>query len=179
MLRTIMSEHACPAIQPEHVNAELIEWLRDQLTWLSRRAEGAEAVAEIVDALEQVSTIVDRPPDLNYLGPCTNCGHSLYVKPSNQTYVECDACIHVHNADQLRQRALMAAQDSLAHSSLISRAVTMLGESVSPVQISRWVAKGRLVVRQHDRNGRPMYRVGDVIELARAEMAKRASRKIG
>lgn len=172
--RVIMEDHACPAVRPDAVNAVLVEWLRDQLGWLQRQKFAAEAVGDIVDEISVIHQIIDRPQPQRYLGPC-DCGESLYITGSPK-YADCPSCLMLHDVEALQERALIAADDTLAHASLISRAITSLGFPVTPVHISRWVQRGRLLAKGHDKDGKALYRIGDVRGVAQEMESKKGNK---
>ena len=144
--------------------------------WLRHRQEGAEAFDELTAMTQLLERTIDRPAPLWYAGPC-NCRRDLYAQPGATT-ITCPDCEAQYDVSARRQWLLDSAEDHLAHAALISRAITMLGEPVDKMTISRWVAKGRLIAHGVDRDGRALYRVGDVIDLTRND-TMRHSKAVG
>lgn len=130
---------------------------------------------------------MDRAPDLLYVGPCLaevgtvdvprECGADMYVE-IDAPVVTCPACRLEYDVAERRDWLLLEAKDVLAHAEWIGRAVTALGVPVSPSMIRGWKARGRLIVRGVDREDRPLYRVGDVIDVA-AQVEAEQERKRG
>lgn len=162
--RVVMADYACPASQPEQIDLVLIEWMRDQLPWLATQRFGGEAIGSMADEIGVIWQIIDRPAPMRYLGHC-DCGEQLYVQPG-RTYLPCPSCTLIHDVDTVANRLLLQAEDRLERASVLSRALTSMGEAVSQVQISRWVARGRLFAKGHSPDGRALYRLGDVRALA-------------
>lgn len=162
--RVIMADYACPAAQPAAVDLALIEWMRDQLPWLATQRFGGEAVGQISDEISVIWQVIDRPTPQRYLGLC-DCGEQLYAA-HGRTYAPCGNCSLIHDVEALQNRLLLQAEDRLEAASVLSSALTVLGEAVTQVQISRWVARGRLLARGHGKDGRALYRLGDVRALA-------------
>lgn len=169
--RVVMHDYACPISQPDKVDGALAEWMRDQLPWIARQRFGAEAVQQISDEVRVIFQVIDVPAPQRYLGLC-DCGTALYVT-QGATYLPCPNCTLLHDVEAKQNAALLDAEDRLERASVLSRAVTMLGECVTQVHISRWVARGRLLAKGHDREGKPLYRLGDVRALAQEMEAKK------
>ena len=64
--------------------------------------------------------------------------------------------------------------DQLETAANFGAAVTDLGEPVTPEVIRKWAGGGRLVAKSKNHRGRPIYRVGDVLDLRRP-MKRRVS----
>lgn len=153
-------------------------WLADQVEWLRHHPQGPEAAAEIGAVVARVMRYVDRPPARWYAGPCATpfidddgllqeCQEDLYPE-SGARVIQCPACQAVHDLDYRREWLLAAAEDRLAHAELIARAVTTLdAQRVTSSQVRGWAHRGRLPVKGRDAQGRPLYRIGDVLDLAR------------
>ncbi len=151
-------------------------WLLGATQWLSYRPEASEAFSELHDAHRALIKAIDRPADLLFSGPCPNDGGDLYCKPDAPT-VTCTTCATEYGVNERRTWLLAAADDHLAHASLIAKAVTNLGQPVTRQTISRWVMRGRLLAHGLDRDGREMYRVGDVLDLLNADTARTKHRR--
>jgi len=192
---------ACERIRTRHVElgpAVAAAFLAGQLEWLRHRREALEAFGELRDAARDLERLVGRPRDLWYAGPCqaeladgSECKADLYAAPAART-VRCRECKAEHDAAALREWLLTEAVDVLAHAELIARALTALEmDDVTPARVRGMARHGRLVAHGVDPAGRPLYRVGDVldvieeqeqIEQARAQVreekaARRAARQ--
>lgn len=156
-------------------------WLADQVEWLRHHPEGPRAADEIGRVVVRVMRFVDRPPSRWYAGPCTTpfldedgllveCDADLYPE-SGAVQFTCPACRAVHDVEHRREWLLDQAQDRLAHAELIARAVTMLDQRVTSAQVRGWAHRGRLLAKSRDAQGRPLYRIGDVLELVREDVS--------
>lgn len=127
-----------------------------------------EAAVDAFDELEHICALVDiaidsRPPQV-YAGPCEVCRRDLYAK-EGAAEVECKLCHLTYQMEDRRDYLLNAVGDQLANAATIAGAVTNLGEDVTPEDIRKWAERGRLMAKGKDHRGRPLYRVGDVLEL--------------
>jgi len=157
-------------------------WLIGELDWIRHQREAGEMFRDITAAAPAVRRAVDAQEDRVYVGPCGaatpagRCSCDLYAR-EGEVFVTCQACGHSHDVAKRQWWLLERANDQLAHAALLSKALAKLGEGVTEVMISRWVAKGRLFARGQVLVGgkwRPTYRVGDVRRLAEDEAARKA-----
>lgn len=161
--------------------ASVAAWLRPRVGWLRYHEAGQEAVDGICDAIAAVRRCVDRPPEKLYAGPC-DCGLDLYAR-LDAAYVTCKAEAHedgplVWPVEERRAWLLRSAEDVLATSLEISRALTRLSQPVTTSKIRGYVARGRLVQRgARSENGKQvaLWRLGDVLAIVAPEQEKVAS----
>ncbi|GGM65083.1 hypothetical protein GCM10012275_39540 [Longimycelium tulufanense] len=148
-------------------------WLRRHPSWVEQHPAGGDLVDEITDAIERARRAVDLPPARVYCGPCPECGTDLYARPNRAT-VRCRECDMRHDVEALRSVLLDAARSTLATAAEIARALPrLLGRELSPNTVRTWARNGRLAKRGTDSQGRPRYRVGEVIDLALATPVRR------
>lgn len=149
---------------------ELGRWLHNRInTLLTRHDIGA--IATTLDRhVGKCWYLTDRPPDRIFAGICSattldgrQCYTWLYATPSKPV-VTCTGCGTHHDVAERREVLRQAAEDVLANAAEISRAVTWLGEAIKPDRIRQWAARGRLAKRTED-DGKPLYRIGDVLDL--------------
>lgn len=100
------------------------------------------------------------------------CRRVLYADPDDP-FVRCRDCGATYDVDERRDHLLTEAEDRLATVETIARIVTTLGkrdlstERVS-ARIRQWSTRGRITshgTRVVDGRERPLYRIGDVIDL--------------
>ncbi|MBN1174225.1 MAG: hypothetical protein JXA67_18790 [Micromonosporaceae bacterium] len=152
--------------------ADVARWLADQVDWMRRQPDAAEAFDELDDACHLAVRVVDRGTARWYAGPCgAGCEQDLYAQPGALTVV-CPKCRASHDAIARKQWLLGAAQDTVAWAGLIAAAIAALGLPCTRSQIAGWAHRGRLAVRGVDQAGRVLYRVGDVIALAQDSQRK-------
>lgn len=154
-------------------------WLASWSGFFRTHQAGHEAVEELTAAVSQARRVVDIRPERWYAGPCDECATDLYAR-AGAARVVCpnEACAHEYDAMDRRGTLLAAAEDRLANAALIARAVTVLGRPVDDAKIRQWAARGRIVAKSTDHKGRPLYRVGDVLDLA-ADDGARGPRRAG
>lgn len=165
--------------------AAVAAWLATQVEWLRHQPEAEQALDELADACAVAVRIVDRRAPRWYAGPCrvpllvdgqpVVCPQDLYAHPGATT-VRCGACGAQHDAAARRDWLLDAARDTLAHAEMVGRALAALGLDVDPARVRVWAARGHIVAHGHEQAGRrtrPLYRVGDVEDVARRMAARR------
>lgn len=154
-------------------------FLAENLEWLRHRQEAAVAFGSLRTVARQLEGLVGRPPELRYRGPCwaelgeldeagdpLRCQEILYARPDSDI-VKCRFCGAEYDANERREWLLSEARSTLAHAALISSALTALDLPVAVGTIYSWASRGRLVDHGKDGLGRPLYRVGDAIDLLR------------
>lgn len=151
--------------------------------WLMWRLDGIAAQPWAADALrlcrlvERSHSVIDRPPDRTFAGPCDQCGRDLYAV-KGESSVTCHACSLVYDLSARREWLLAVVDDQLATSTEIARALTSLDMPVTAERIRQWKHRERIDVKAHDRLGHPMFRVGDVVSLL-VEQSERHAEKRG
>jgi hypothetical protein len=137
-------------------------WLRPRAGWLRHHPAGQEAHDTITDAVHQARRACDRPAERLYAGVC-DCGTHLYARPGTLTIVcrgvDCGA---VWPVEDRRTQLLAALDDHLANSQQMARLIGYLGITLPDSTIRWWAGKGRIVAHGH-KDGRPLYRLGDVV----------------
>ncbi|WUI02091.1 DUF1922 domain-containing protein [Spirillospora sp. NBC_00431] len=156
-------------------------WLSARLERLVRHPAAEEAHGEIVTAVAAAQRAVDLFPDRWYAGVCAapldgggRCQRDLYAKPKAAT-VTCPECGHRWDVPERRTWLLGMAEDVLATATEIARAVTTLGQPVTPEAIRGYVHRKQLVAHGSRLVGTretPVYRLGDVLDI----LARRAER---
>lgn len=160
---------------PEDNPAAVARWLLNHTTWLRHHRAGADAVDEIISAVDKVRWVVDRPPERIYAGPCKDCGGDMYAKPDAAS-VECRPCGLSYDVaemqDWMRSQVygrLVTAREGVV---LLSR----FGLPVAQKTIDKWFARDRIAEHGHDRDGKRLYLFDELVTLAAANTpAERAS----
>lgn len=141
-------------------------WLLWRLDGLALRDIGPEAVDEITDAVAACHRVIDRRPDRWYAGPCVteDCTADLYAK-RRDGYVDCRDCGATYDVAARRVWLLAEAEDRLAPAVEVARAVSWLGAApLTADRVRKWAQRERIVAKGHDGH-RPLYRIGDAIDL--------------
>lgn len=140
-------------------------WLLGHVSTMRTHPAADELHDEITDAIARAWRVVDRPAPRLFAGPCDLCGSDLYGRP-HAAILRCGQCGTEYDAAVRREWLLDQARDQLATPSTIARALPgLLGRAVTPAMIRGWAHRGRLAARPADTDGRPRYRVGDVIDV--------------
>lgn len=183
-------EHpSCLAYQlqaPVNTLPAVAGWLLHHIEWLRHQPEAPDIRTNIEGAIGRVRRVIDRRPDVSYLGPCgeqvdpwtdprgktrTDCPAELYANAGDQ-HVDCRGCTAQHNVELRKAWLLAAAEQQLETASVISQAVSRLGQTVTASMIRGWAFRGRLAAHTADVDGSPLYRVGDVLDLLASEAAR-------
>lgn len=154
----------------------LSRWLMWRVDGLTLHEIGPDAVEEITSAVAHCHRLIDARPDRWYAGPCNaegdgrECGVDLYAKSASGD-VRCETCGATYDVVARRSWLLEAAEDRLADAATIARSVSWLGAlPLNATRVRKWAERGRIVAKAHD-GDRPLYRIGDAIDL----LAKEAS----
>lgn len=163
----------------------LATWLLGHVEWLRHQSFADDVLDEITTAVASARHAVDLRPELAYAGPCRAevevedgvhacCTADLYV-PTGQAAVRCKECSAEHDVASRQRWLLDAVQDQLAHAGMLSSAVSRLGQSVTSSMIRNYAARGRIVAHGLDLKGRPLYRVGDLLDLLAGQAARHSA----
>lgn len=109
---------------------------------------------------------VDTKPARRYLGPCA-CGTDLYARATAVT-VTCQGCGTPWDVGQR-----LDWLDGQARQCAYTPAEIEGAYGVRADLIRKWASRNRLALRGHDRMGRPLYRLAEVLELATRVDSKR------
>lgn len=152
-------------------------WLSGQGEWMRHRPEAAEYLGDVEACARIVTGIARGPAAKRYLGPCgapilgeEPCDGDVYGR-RGATKGWCEACdAEVDQAEraawldaEVRQHAYRASEIEDAY-------------QVSANLIRQWAtpARGLLTVHAHDRQGRALYLLAQVLDVAAQQAAKRA-----
>lgn len=165
---------SCDLIRARTVDpgvARAARFLLTQLDWIRHRPEADEVVEDLQAAAGVLRRCVDAPPRLRYAGPCWEqaedggqCDVELYALDDAAT-VRCPGCRSVHDMGLRRVWLLQEAQDALANAATLAAALSSLDKQVTSSMIRNYADRGRIVAHGHDQQGRPVYRVGDVLDV--------------
>lgn len=148
-------------------------YLAEKVEWLRHRPEAEPAFDELHHACALLRHTIDAPPPRWYAGRCP-CGEDLYPHVGADV-IRCRECGGEWDAAARKEQLLRAARDQLAYAELLARAATALdagpldaaGERrpVTPAMVRGYAARHRLIPHGHDALERPLYRVGDLLDL--------------
>lgn len=127
----------------------LSRWLLWRVDGLTLHPAGPDAVTEITEAVEHAFTIIDRPPDRQYLGPCPQdaCEGRMYARV-HAVDAYCNTCRHSTAAETIRTVLLHELDDRLCTAAEIAHLSTYLGLKSTREQVRKrvehWARKGRI-----------------------------------
>lgn len=159
----------------------LAGFLGSQVSWIRAHHNGPAMVRRLLDVVRDADRVVDRPADYQYLGVCeyeldggATCTAELYAHPA-RLEVECRGCGAVHPIKERRAWLRGLAEDRTLTPTKLCQAVDGLGVQVTPKQIENWTQRGRIEPVGHTltKPHRPLYRVGDVVDLVEADALRR------
>ncbi|MFD9943210.1 hypothetical protein ACFWYW_14545 [Nonomuraea sp. NPDC059023] len=157
--------------------AGMADWLTRRIESLRHHEAAGEAVEEITNAVRQATHAIDRPADRVYLGICSvslegggECDTDLYARP-HAPVMTCLHCGTQHSIQLRRAILLAAAEDVLGTATEVARALSGLGQHVTPSMIRGYAHRGRLALRGTDSADHPLYRLGDVLALILREVS--------
>jgi hypothetical protein len=172
--------------------AEACSWLGGQLEWLRHRQEIESFLTDVEAAQRIMRGLVRGPAEQKYLGPCgawrdhgsicgcegsvgcdvpETCDGDVYGRVGAK-HGACRTC--GAQAEQAERRAWL--DDEVR--SRAFRAVEIAGAyQINVNTIRSWAARGHLLEHGRDRDDRPLYNVGDVLDLAAADAARRETNR--
>ncbi|MCU1677714.1 MAG: hypothetical protein JWM93_2472 [Frankiales bacterium] len=155
-----------------------LEWIRHQ--------EDAGTLMDTINALNKESeSLIYGQSAREYAGQCD--GHGLKYEPDQApcgspltaSYAapttKCRVCGAVYDVKLRREWLLAAAEHHLAHAEALGRALAILIDvEVTPSMVRNYAARGRIVAHGLDKDGHPLYRVGEVIDAVIAARQRKA-----
>lgn len=175
----------CGTVRTQPVDDELAvlaKFVAAHLGWLRGRAEAAQAWADLSRCHERVARAVDRPGALWYAGRCWEllpeggeCAQDLYVAPDEE-WIKCKTCHVQHNVTDRRRWLLDQAREHRAPAADVARFLAAYAQVISTDfhrMLRVWINRRLVMNRGLDRQGRPVYRVGDVLDRIEQVTARR------
>lgn len=158
-------------------------WLADHCEWLRHREECPEFLGDVEACARIVRGIARGPAERVYLGPCGAawtdwnpdgtpleagyCDGDVYGLPDGDTgrCRECGAEVDQGERQkwltaEVRQRAYRASELEHAY-------------GLNSATVRKWAERGLIVAHGRDGQGRPLYLLGEVLDLAASEAARR------
>jgi hypothetical protein len=155
-----------PLDVPARHPATLAVWLAEHAEHARHLAEAGHLAEEVGYAVRQARRAIDRPPDRAYVGPCDDCTADLYAHPRAE-HTACQGCGAVYPVAARREWLLAALREHLATAGEIALGVgDLYGQPVTRKLINLWHHRKHLPERGSTRDGWPLFRIGDVLDLA-------------
>jgi hypothetical protein len=175
-------------------------WLAGHVEWMRHRQEADEFLAAVDACTRVVRGLARGPAEQKYLGPCgavldataTPCPEGCScldachpVVPTGAEGQVCDGDVYAQGGSKRGRCRSCGAEVSTGDReawldaevrSQAFRAVQIAeAYRVNVNTIRSWAARGQLVPHGHDGEDRPLFNVGDVLDLAAADAARRAT----
>jgi len=153
-------------------------WLLTNAGYIATREPAGELVDEISSAVAKAYEVIDRPAGRLLAGRCGadtddgRCEEFLYAHVDSDgkplKVAKCRACGAEHETSERRAWMVNAAAEmQLPAVTALSWVLTLMGKSIPRGTWDGWVYKSkRLAPVAHDHVGVPLYRFGDVRDLA-------------
>lgn len=163
-------------------------WLADHIRDIRTKAWAVDASADIDRCYRAARAAVDRPDDRMCVGTCGaqlasggTCKWVLWAIAGSAT-VTCQGCRTEHDATARRETMIESSRHELYTATQCAQALTTVEIPVTPGLISKWahrLVQGRpkLPIAGYTTDGRPLYRLGDVRDVARGVPLRDQSRR--
>lgn len=170
------------------------QFLTQQLPWLRHATDehGQPYAPAVFDAIAECAgrmrSLVDGPAAQKYLGPCgaalthdnvfgepimTDCDGDIYGRVyADGTTARTGACRTCRATVDTDERQAWLDGEVRGHAFRAAEIAQAYGIRANTIRV--WATRGVLVAHGHDRDGRPLYNVGDVLDLAAGDAARRA-----
>lgn len=154
--------------------AAMAAWLLARIDRVRRHPRARGIRFEITDAVRRGRSVLDPSASLAYAGQCEVCGGALFARGSAGSAL-CHKCQRVIDDVPARRTALLdeATAGLASRDDILDALPISYGLAVNDQVFRGWVRRGRLAQQGVGPDGEPLWRLGDVLELARAREAKR------
>jgi hypothetical protein len=158
-------------------------WLHANLPIIDRQPWAGQFADEIEFCRRSATWAVDTRTARIHLADCwhdtdgAECGQPLWAR-GGQQIITCPRCGAHYDVDERRTGLLQVAEDALMTAPEIARGLPAAYEvEVSYATLRKWIERRRVVATGDDPQGRALYRVGDVLALAREHAARPERRR--
>lgn len=144
------------------------EWLRRNVYSIVGQPRAGEALAALEGLQALAMRVIDRPGERLYAGPCqeAECHSVLWAKPGDAV-VKCWSCRKVFLVKDRREWMINAAAVMRVTQATALAWVKLLMDAEVPYRTwQSWRARGRLHSAGENVEGKPLFRFGDVRDLA-------------
>jgi hypothetical protein len=155
-------------------------FLADHLEWLRHRPEADEVLADIEACARIVAGIARGPAAQKYLGPCGAPLVDFDFRTDESTVGTCEGDVYAREAASVGRCRLCGAEvstdarrawlDAEVRSRAFRAVEISRAYNINIKTIRSWINRGQLIA-----HGEGLYNVGDVLDLAAADAARKAS----
>lgn len=174
--RHVSAERGQPIPVGRDPLATAADWLAGHVEWLRHRREVDEAYGDISAAARVITGLIDGPGDRRWLGQCgattddgEPCRTDLHARDGAAT-AKCRTC--GASVDVARRRAELG--QLVRGYAYTASEIAAAYPHVKATRIRKWAERGR-IASCGDYDGRPVYDLGEVLERAARETARRVA----
>lgn len=145
-------------------------WMAGFPNLLASHVAAVEMHADFEALIYRARRAIDRPAQRVYLGECGGptgngpCGSALYGI-EGKSGARCHDCGTDWLVEARRRTMLGSLEDRLAHSGTLAAIVKANGVPLASSTIRNYARAGKVTAVARDLKGRPLYRVGDVLDV--------------
>lgn len=153
--------------------ADAARYLATHTGWMRYQQWAAEAFADFDAGARVLRGLIDGRPGRRYLGPCDSdgCAADLYA-PYGASRATCRTCGTDHDVADRRDWLDQLARDHAYTATEIQEAY-----GIPAGRIRVWAHRTRIVATGTTAEGWPVYPLGQVLDLAAADAARRATQQ--
>ena len=154
--------------------AAMAAWLLARLDRVRRHPRARGIRHDITAAVRRGRGVLDPSASVAYAGQCEVCGGALFARGGAGSAL-CQKCERVVEDAPARRAALLdeAAAGLATRDDILDALPISYGYVINDKVWAGWVRRGRLAQRGIGPDGSPLWRLGEVLELARARERKR------
>lgn len=167
----IESRGVSPTKFPEDDLTAMARWVAAHLGSIRQDETAWETLTALQALTRRIVRVIDRPPDMKYLGKCSaligddECPQELEVEVGSQSAL-CRTCGTRHEVSRRREVLVDASRDILLTITEMRTALPeLLGIPINERTVRSWKRRKRIVPASVDWDGQELFRCGDVIDL--------------
>jgi hypothetical protein len=186
-------------VWPADTMPAMCRWLIERTERIRGHAAGAQMVDEVAYSVRILLRAIDLRPQMVYLGPCQTvigtyqdedgehpelCRYQMYARARDEAF-DCPECRAIYNVAAKRAEMLELVKDQTATVGTCAQVLAVFGVEVKAETIHNWARLGqrnppRLWRVGLNEKGEAVYRIGDIEELVRDAIDRRAEKvKVG
>jgi hypothetical protein len=168
-------------------------WLHGHLDWLAHRPEVGEAFSDFAASARALRGVVRGPAEQRYLGPCgapriavdldVAAEHGIHPANAALGLAPCDGDVYGRAGGdkgtcrtcgaQVDQGERLIWLDDVRRDWLFTAKDIAEAYEINVKTIRSWHNRGLLVSHSHDPDGAPLHKIGEVLDLAAGDAARR------
>jgi hypothetical protein len=164
---------------------EAARFLSAQIEYSRHQPWVDEFYAAVAQAAGEMRFVVNGPDEQKYLGPCGAALVGFDFETDRSTIDTCEGDVYAYRGAKVGRCKTCGAEVATGEREAwldgevrtwSFRASEIAGaHRINVNTIRSWHARGQLAAHGHDSEGRPLFNVGEVLDLAAADAARRAT----